>query len=97
MDNTRFELIVVKIVRLAEELELPVLLGGDDRLWTATKTAVVDAGDGGVVVGEFRLDFGIGDINRRRKFGLFGYGGIAVIGAIESVDFVVVISHGKRN
>lgn len=49
-------MIEVEGIGLVEVLELVFLLGGDYGLRAAAEAAVVDAGDGGVVVGEFRLD-----------------------------------------
>lgn len=56
MEDTRLELVEVEVVRLAEELDLPVLLGGENRLRTASEASVVDASDGEVVMGKFKLD-----------------------------------------
>lgn len=57
LQDTLFELVDVEVVGLPEELELPPLLGGDDGGGAASEAAVVDAGDGRVVVREL----GVGD------------------------------------
>lgn len=49
------------MIRLAEERELKASLGGEDGGGAAPKTAVVDSGDGRVVVGELRLELRGGD------------------------------------
>jgi hypothetical protein len=50
------------------------------------RTAVVDASDGGLMVGEFRLKFWSG-YERRREFEFFGVG----LRAIDVCDWTVVI------
>lgn len=61
MEDSSFEVVEVEVVRLTEVFELPLLLSSDDGSGTATKAAVVDASDGGVMVGEFRLNLGSSD------------------------------------
>ena len=58
LEDSGLELVEVEVVRLLEPLELKLLLGRKDRRRAATETAVVDASDRGVVVGEFREDIG---------------------------------------
>jgi len=82
MEYRRFEGVEVEVIWLAEELELEVLLGWDDRLRAAPKAAVVDPSDGLVMVGEFWLDF---RVRNERKFCSLGGGGEAV----EGVAFMV--------
>lgn len=53
LENAGLEVVKVEMVGLAEEVELDELLGLDYGGRTAAEAAVVDAGDGGVVVGEF--------------------------------------------
>lgn len=53
LEDTLFELVEVEVVGLPKELDLPPLLGGDDGGGAAAEAAVVDAGDGRVVVREF--------------------------------------------
>lgn len=60
-EKAGLEVVEVELVRLAEVLELPVALHGDDGGRAAAEGAVVEARHGGVVVGEFRLDLGVGD------------------------------------
>ena len=60
-EEAALEVVEVELVRLAEVLELPVALHGDDGGRAAAKGAVVEARHGGFVVGEFRLDLGLGD------------------------------------
>lgn len=52
LENAGLEVVKVEVVGLAEVLELEKLLGLYDGGRTAAEAAVVDAGDGGVVVGE---------------------------------------------
>lgn len=61
---------------------------------TGTKASVVDASDGGVVVGEFRLDFRLGD-EGFGKFGLFGDVGAIVGGCVEVVVMIMVLGGGR--
>lgn len=82
-------------------MELPLLLGGDDRLRTAAKAAVVDAGDGCDVMGEFGLnlrvwdDSGVGDGGGRgRKFGPFGDGYVVItVVAVKGMVLEIVSGH----
>ncbi|GER45875.1 tryptophan synthase alpha chain [Striga asiatica] len=60
MEDLALEVIHEEIVGLAEEAELPPLLGGDDGGRAASEAAVVDSGDAGLVVGELLPNFGIG-------------------------------------
>ena len=66
LEDPLFELVEVEVVGLAEVVELPAVLGGDDRGRAATEAAVVDAGDGGVVVGELRFNLRGSDEGRGR-------------------------------
>lgn len=50
LENPILEVVEVEVVGLAEELELEVPLGFDNGGRTAAEAAVVDTGDGGVVV-----------------------------------------------
>lgn len=68
MEDSFFEVVEVEVIWLTKEFELPFTLGGEDGGWTATEGAVVETRDGGVMVGEFRLDFGVGDL-RGMEFG----------------------------
>lgn len=45
------------MVGLPEELELMVLLGVEYGSWAGAEAAVVDPGNGGVLVGELRFQF----------------------------------------
>jgi len=58
LEDAGFEVIEVEVVGLAEVPELPAVLRSDDGGGAAAEAAVVDARDGGVVVGEFGFDFG---------------------------------------
>lgn len=89
--NPILELVEVEIVGLGEVLELPLSLGLEDRGGTAPEAAVVDAGDAGVVVGEFREDFGVGDEGKPGSFGQVGLGiAVEVVGG--GVVVVVVVA-----
>lgn len=60
-DNTRIknsfsERVREEVVGLSKEAELPGVLSGEDGAGTASEAAVVDSGDGGLVVGEFVAD-----------------------------------------
>jgi len=82
------EIVEVEVVGLAEVLELPAALRGEDGGRAAPEAAVVDARDGSVVVAEFGFDF------RRsyeggREFGFFGYVGAVVV--------VVFVNGGGRH
>lgn len=68
MEDSFFEVVEVEVIWLTEELELPFTLSCEDGGWTTTEGAVVETRDGGVVVGEFRLDFNVGD-RRGKEFG----------------------------
>lgn len=59
-EDVGFEVVEVEGVGLVKELELVFLLGGDDGRWAGSEAAVVDTGNGGVVVGEFGGDVGEG-------------------------------------
>lgn len=59
------EAVEVEVVGLAEEETLPSELGGKDGGGAAAEAAIVNAGDGGVVVGELVADLGSGDGGRR--------------------------------
>lgn len=61
MEDCRFEMVEVEVIGLTEVFELPIVLSGDDGGRTGTETAVVNASDGGVVVGEFGLNLGRSD------------------------------------
>lgn len=77
---------------MAEQGELVVALGGEDGGGAATEAAVVDTGDGGVVVGEFGPELSSGD---ERVFGLFvGVRVGAVVGGVAPAPAVVVIVRG---
>lgn len=52
-------MVVVKVVRLLKETELVTLLSFDDGGRTRTETAVVNSGDGLVVMGELGVDINV--------------------------------------
>lgn len=56
------------MVGLPEELELMVLLGVEYGSWAGAEAAVVDPGNGGVVVGELRFQFRRGDEGKDGAF-----------------------------
>lgn len=60
VEDLALEVIEEEIVRLAEEAELPPLLGGDDGGGAAAEASVVNSGDARLVVGELIPDFGFG-------------------------------------
>lgn len=70
-ENRGFELVVVKFVGLLEPSELPLSLGGGDGCRARPEAAVVEPGDGGVVVGELGPEVRVGD-------GSGGWGFVAV-------------------
>lgn len=61
MEEAGLEVVDIKVVGLAEPLELEVFLSGKDGGRAASEAAVVDSGDGGVVVGEFGENLGGSD------------------------------------
>ena len=67
LEDSGLELVEVEVVRLLEPLELDLLLGRKNRRRTAAEAAVVDASDGGVVMGEFREDIGGSDEQGLRR------------------------------
>lgn len=70
-------MVEVEIIRLAEEFELPVVLGSDDGGRAGPEAAVVDPGHVRRVVGEFNLDLLVRD---RRDLLLLGGADVATIG-----------------
>lgn len=73
------------MIRMTEVGELPFVLSGDDGGRTAAETAVVDASNGGVVVGEFGLNFENG-YGGGGEFRFFGSG-------VRAVRVVIVGGH----
>lgn len=87
LEDGGLEGVEVEMVGLAEEEQLVALLGGDDGGGAAAEAAVVYAGDGRVVMGEFGLDL------RLRNWGGFRFG-IGIGGG--AVDGVVGAGHWGR-
>lgn len=77
VDDLALEVVEEEIVRLTQEAELPALLGGDDGSRTAAKTAVIDSGDTGLVVGELLQNLGIG---YEGELGLLGDVAVVAVG-----------------
>ncbi|RDY14515.1 hypothetical protein CR513_00420, partial [Mucuna pruriens] len=86
LEDSSLEDVEVEVVRLAEVVQLPPLLLGQDGGGAAPEAAVVDARHGGVMVAEFRFDFG-GSYEGELR--LFGY-----VRAVVMVVFVDVVIGG---
>ena len=96
-EDPLLELVEVEVVGLPEVAELPAVLGGDDGRRAAPEAAVVDASDGGVVVGELRSDLGVGDGGASDGDGGGGGGSElwffcqVVVGCGVTVEVVIVV------
>ena len=76
---------VVKMVWLAEISELPLLPGGENRIWARPKTSIIDPSNTRVVVSELGLDFGLCD---ERGDG-FWVNGVVCFGVRIMVEVVI--------
>lgn len=89
----------IEIVRLAEEEELPLRLGGKDGGGAAAEAAVVDAGDGWVMVGELRTYLG-GSDGKWRGLGFLWGGAVGVptvLGVITGIGIHCRFRKGWKN